>query len=102
MPDQSDADLLALLDRLEALAAAATDGPWEAAVGGIYRDCRKPGLVDHRADLQTAWTWQDSYKSGARKGMPKGTPQKVAVATGIMLPCLRAEDAEFAAASREA
>jgi hypothetical protein len=83
------------------LADAATDGPWESAVGGIYYDPRKPGLTD-RADIKTAWTWQPTYKSGDKKGQPKGEPEHVAVAFGVLFPAILLPDAAFIAAARTA
>lgn len=98
----SDTLTAAELDELERLEEAACEGPWVSVPGGRW--CGgKSGAFPNAADIVTEWTHQDVYKSGKKKGQPKGKAEPVPVAVGIIFPaCSDARDAAFIAASRNA
>ena len=101
------------LTEWDALASAATPGPWVAVPDGV-EFCRRAypanfPLDGKRGDVMTGWEFHppvELVKHGARKGLPKKhqarNPYPFAVAIGWHEPAMKIRNARFVAAARDA
>ena len=78
------ADLSADLDRIEGLAAAATDGPWVCEHGRIWRESAAPGAEEVAVLRGSGWAVNAALITAARTDLPK--PAAVARAVLGVVP----------------